>query len=65
MLSKSEKSEKKLRNEDELNIQDKAKYFIGNTPLKELFKKLPKENVIYAFSQRHKATIARNALHDI
>jgi|GEM_PF-251074 len=51
-----------MKNED---FADKGKYFIGNAPLKEVLKKLPKENVIYAFSQRHKTQIAKQQLHEI
>ncbi len=47
------------------DFADKSSYFIGNTPLKELLKKLPKENVIYAFSQRNKGTIVKNLLHEL
>lgn len=47
------------------NLPDKGKYYIGNSTLKEVLIKLPKENVIYAFSQRHKTQIAKQLLHDI
>lgn len=50
---------------EKTDLAEKANYYIGNTPLKEVLKKLPKENVIYAFSQRHKTMIAKNILHEI
>lgn len=47
------------------SFTDKSKHYIGNTPLKEVLKKLPKENVIFSFSQRNKIHIAKNLLHEI
>lgn len=68
MLSKTQPSEKKLRTESSMQNQDfadKSNYFIGNSSLKEILRTLPKENVIYSFSQRHKGVIAKNLLHDL
>ncbi len=67
-LTKHLNGDKKLSLKDELDkgsLPDKWNFFIGNNPLKEVLKKLPKDNVIFAFSQRHKVNIARQLLHDM
>ena len=58
---------KKLLHKEEIQksaLPDKGNYFIGKKPLKDILKSLPKENVIYTFSQRHKITIAKSLLHE-
>ena len=68
VLSKSFTNGKKLLIEDEIaadTLPESWKYFIGNTPLKQVLKKLPKEHVIFSFSQRHKVQIAKHLLHEL
>lgn len=67
-LTKIMQSGKRLVSDDTLSAEsftDKGNYYIGNNSLKDTLKKLPKENVIFAFSQRHKTYIAKNILHEI
>lgn len=68
LLNKTYVSDKKLITPDTLttdSFTDKARHFTGDRSLKEACKILPKENVIYAFSQRHKIQIAKNVLHEL
>ncbi|MBP6910243.1 hypothetical protein KBC03_01445 [Patescibacteria group bacterium] len=68
ILTKVYTSDKKLISESELDkdeFADKGKYFIGDKSLKSVLKALPKENVMYVFSQRHKTQLAKNLLHEI
>lgn len=68
ILNKTYLSDKKLISDEHIekdSLANTEKLFVGHRSLKELCKMLPKENVIYAFSQRNKVQIAKNVLHEL